>query len=243
MWDSSIVTRSTPTPVVIFGAGGLAREVAWAVSTPGAELHWQDGHRSSPDLVGYLDDRSESYGTDINGRRVRGGAEWIADQPGHAVIVAVGNSGVRKQIVQRLRDMGVTFPSVLAVDTVFGDEVVIGEGVIAFPGVVVTTNVCIGDFVLLNPHVSISHDGVIGSYCSLGPGVTLAGDVHVGEGSDLGTNASAIPGVRIGSNVVLGAGACVVRDLPDNVTAVGVPARVVESSYQEKVQGTHGQNS
>ena len=38
-----------------------------------------------------------------------------------------------------------------------------------------------------------------------------------------------MPGVTIGDNVVIGAGAIVVRDIPDNSVAVGVPAKVIES--------------
>ena len=33
--------------------------------------------------------------------------------------------------------------------------------------------------------------------------------------------------VRIGCDVIVGAGAAVVRDLPDGVTAMGVPARTL----------------
>jgi maltose O-acetyltransferase len=38
-----------------------------------------------------------------------------------------------------------------------------------------------------------------------------------------------MPGVTIGSNVVIGAGAVVVKDIPDNVVAVGNPCRVVRA--------------
>jgi maltose O-acetyltransferase len=37
------------------------------------------------------------------------------------------------------------------------------------------------------------------------------------------------PGVTIGTNSVVGAGAVVVRDLPANVVAVGIPARVIRT--------------
>ncbi len=216
--------------MVVFGAGGLAREVAWLLGSPGTRLHWADGSVASAILVvGHLDDREELHGTQVNGRTVLSGSRWLSDHPGHAVVVAVGNTSARRSIVDRLRHTGATFPAVLAAGTITGDGSTFGQGSIVLPGVVITTNVRVGDFVLLNPQVSISHDGVVGGYCSLGPGVRLAGNVEVGEGSDLGTSASAIPGTCIGRNVILGAGACVVQDLPDNVTAVGVPARVVRS--------------
>lgn len=231
MWDSSNVTTNDPTPVVVFGAGGLAREVAWLLSSPGSCLRWPDGRTTTDiELLGHLDDRAEMHGVRVNDREILGGADWLEDHPGHAVVVAVGHTGARRNIVERLGRGGATFPAAVAEGTVTGDQSTIGEGAIIFPRVVITTNVRIGDFVLLNPLVSVSHDCVVGNYCSLGPGVRLAGNVHVDEGSDLGTNSSAIPGVRIGRNVILGAGACVVRDLPDNVTAVGVPARVIHNS-------------
>ena len=36
-----------------------------------------------------------------------------------------------------------------------------------------------------------------------------------------------VPGVTIGKNAVIGAGSVVVKDIPDNVLAVGNPARVI----------------
>jgi maltose O-acetyltransferase len=45
----------------------------------------------------------------------------------------------------------------------------------------------------------------------------------------LGGGAIVLAGVTIGENTVVGAGAVVTRDLPRNVVAVGVPARVTRS--------------
>ncbi|MCF0236235.1 MAG: sugar O-acetyltransferase, partial [Bacteroidaceae bacterium] len=51
--------------------------------------------------------------------------------------------------------------------------------------------------------------------------------VHIGHNVWIGGGVTILPGVTIGNNVTIGAGSVVVHDLPDNVVAVGNPARVV----------------
>ena len=68
----------------------------------------------------------------------------------------------------------------------------------------------------------------------ISPGAHLAGNVKVGELSHIGIGASVIQGVKIGRNVIIGAGAVVINDIPDSVTAVGVPARVIK--HHERAQ-------
>ena len=82
----------------------------------------------------------------------------------------------------------------------------------------------------LNTVCSIDHDDQLGGGVHVCPGARLAGEVQVGARSWIGIGACVIQQVRIGSDVTVGAGAVVVRDLPDGVTAVGVPARVFPRS-------------
>ncbi|NUT00772.1 MAG: hexapeptide transferase, partial [Sphingomonas sp.] len=70
------------------------------------------------------------------------------------------------------------------------------------------------------------HDCDIGRAAHIAPGCALAGCVTVGDRTFLGAGTSVIPGVTIGEDSMIGAGSVVVRDLPDRVTALGVPARV-----------------
>jgi acetyltransferase-like isoleucine patch superfamily enzyme len=53
--------------------------------------------------------------------------------------------------------------------------------------------------------------------------------IVVGEGAWLGAGAKILDGVEIGRNAVIGAGAVVRASVPDGATAVGVPARVVQT--------------
>jgi serine O-acetyltransferase len=76
---------------------------------------------------------------------------------------------------------------------------------------------------------------VIGDNCSILQGVTLGGtgkadeDRHpkIGNGVLIGAGAKVIGNIRIGDFARIGAGSVVIKDVPDRVTVVGVPARIV----------------
>jgi serine acetyltransferase len=61
------------------------------------------------------------------------------------------------------------------------------------------------------------------------PTCNISGEVKIGEANFWGTGAKVINQVKVGNNVNIGAGAVVTKDIPDDVTAVGVPAKVVKS--------------
>jgi serine O-acetyltransferase len=100
---------------------------------------------------------------------------------------------------------------------------VIGRGAVFGPGLVLvhSLGVVINTAVRGGGHVVLEHQVTIGAERHRAP--TLGDDVFVGAG------AKVIGAVRIGSRVRIGANAVVVTDIPDGVTAVGVPARAVRS--------------
>lgn len=50
---------------------------------------------------------------------------------------------------------------------------------------------------------------------------------RLGNNIFIGSGAKILGGIKIGNNVKIGANAVVIKDVPDNVTVVGIPARVV----------------
>jgi acetyltransferase-like isoleucine patch superfamily enzyme len=52
--------------------------------------------------------------------------------------------------------------------------------------------------------------------------------IKIGSNVWIGANAIILPGVSIGNGTVLGAGAVVTKSLPENVVAVGNPARIIK---------------
>lgn len=49
----------------------------------------------------------------------------------------------------------------------------------------------------------------------------------IGDGAYIGPHTCIVEGVKIGNNATIGAGSIVTKDIPENATAAGVPARVL----------------
>lgn len=81
---------------------------------------------------------------------------------------------------------------------------------------------------LINTGAQIHHETNIGKYSVVNPGAILLGAAQLGEFCFIGAHATVLPGVRIGNHVTVGAGAVVIRDIPDGVTVVGVPGRILD---------------
>lgn len=143
------------------------------------------------------------------------------------VIVAIGNNAVRAEKLRWLSDMSAPLVTLVHPSAVISRYAELGIGTVVMPGVVVNVSSRIGDGVILNTGCSIDHDCVIGSHAHISPGARLAGGVQVGEQSWVGIGTAVKQLVKIGQRVTVGAGAVVVTDLPDDITALGVPARPV----------------
>lgn len=207
--------------MVTIGAGGHGAEVATYAG--GLQLPlagtFDDGKPAGPwhvtTVLGALDELSEFCGAH--------------DEVQY--ITAFGSNSVRRDVVRRIDAMRIPNLrpfSLLHPTSWCGTDVAVGAGTLLAPGTLATTRTRIGAHCILNVKASVSHDCVIEDYCNVNPAATLCGDVHLGVGAYIGAGAVVIEKRRIGAWSVVGAGSVVTRDLPEGVTAVGVPARIIK---------------
>lgn len=145
------------------------------------------------------------------------------------VVVAIGRNDIRCLKLTELSSVGAPLISVIHPTATISRYATIGIGSVIFAGVVVNMDAVIGVGAILNTGCSIDHDCLLDDYVHISPGARVAGNVHIGRCTWIGIGASVKHSINIGSNVRVGASAAVVRDVADNMTVIGVPAKAIET--------------
>lgn len=160
--------------------------------------------------------------------------ENIASYPN--CFVAIGNNSTRLQKLSELELLGAKFPVLIHPKATVSHHVKIDKGSVIMANAVINPFVTLGKGIIVNTSSTVDHDCVLADGVHISPGVSVAGTVSVGPGSWIGIGAAVKQCVQIGSNVVVGAGAVVVNDIPDGVTAIGVPAKFQIETIGKKLE-------
>lgn len=207
----------------VIGSGGHGKVVASLLQSLGYRI----------DSI--LDDDHKKWGKSVLSVPVDGPIEKLRDFRSSHAVIGIGNNSIRLMIAGKYED--IDWIPAIHPHTWIHDSVTIGAGSVIFAGSIVQPDTVIGKHCIINTGVTVDHDCHIRDGVHLAPGCHLAGGVTVGKGAFLGVGVSVIPGCSIGKNTIVGAGASIVSDLPDDVVAVGVPAKPIRSLLQEKKEG------
>lgn len=204
--------------VFIYGAGGHARVVIDLLEQIGIKVR----------VV--LDDNKELDGRTILGYPIRHTVnvfDTLLDEGIDHGIVSIGDNRIRQRQAASIEANGFKLITAIHPSAVISQHASIGTGTVIMANAVVNPCCKIGNNVIINTGSVIDHDGIICDAAHIAPGVSISGTVIVGERTMIGTGTSVINNVEIGSDTLIGAGAAVISDIPKQVKAVGVPAKVV----------------
>jgi sugar O-acyltransferase (sialic acid O-acetyltransferase NeuD family) len=209
--------RMDKPKIYIIGAGGFAREVLNVYIDSGRE----------DEVLGFLEENCTRVGKLLNGKPIYDiSVLENSDRERIKLICGIGTP-LRKRLIEYTKELGYRYDTIIHPNVVKSRWVTIGEGCIICAGNIITSQVTIGDFTIVNLDCTIGHDVTIGKYTNISPGVHISGRVSIGDECFIGTGAAIVPNVSIGNGCFIGAGAVVTKDIPDNVLAVGVPAKPI----------------
>jgi len=211
------MTISPASPrIFVYGASGHGKVVADILRAQGVAV------------AGFIDDQPQDS-AEILGLKVLGDGKWLAEQASQgpvAVTLGIGSNPDRQRIADQCAASGIQLLTAVHPSAVVAPSAQIGAGVVIMAAAVVNPDAHIGRGAILNTGVIVEHDCHVGEFAHLSPNAAMGGGAKIGSLSWLGMGASIIHGVAVGSKTIIGAGAVVVREIPDEVMAMGVPARV-----------------
>jgi sugar O-acyltransferase (sialic acid O-acetyltransferase NeuD family) len=213
--------------VFVYGGGGHGKVVADILLASGGS-----------EFAGFVDDREERRGTRVIGFPVLGDGQWLRQEASYsriAVALGVGENRCRQVLVERCSRWGVEILTLVHPAATVAQSAQLDRGTVVMAGAIINPDARVGVAVIVNSGAVVEHDVEIGDYAHVAPNAALAGAAHLGAFSHLGLGAMVLPTVHIGCYTMVGAGAVVVKDLPDQVVATGVPARIRRQLGREVV--------
>jgi len=211
--------------LVIYGAGGLGREVLALLRSSDTGGQW--------DFIGFVDD-GKPAGTRVGNSRVLGGMDWLTtEKDAVAVVMGLAEPSVKASLYEKLsRLSNVKFPVIIHPLACVDPLVSPAEGVVISAYCCISPDAVLGTCSFFNSGAQVGHDSVVGDFCSVMPSVNISGNVTIGPRTLVGAGAKILQGLKIGSNAIVGIGSVVLRDVSDGCTVIGYPAQVIKKAVK-----------
>lgn len=198
--------------VVILGASGFAKQVAWCAQ--------RTGHRVLAMIDELISEPGEWQGIPI----LSGLGEIGAAEAEFELVSAVGNAALRRHWAEKYASRA-RFATMVDESALRAPSVDIGEGSVVLHGSICSVNVSIGSHTLIGFNVSLSHDVHVGSFTHLAGGVIANGRARIGNECTIGAGAIILPDIEIGDGATVGAACLVTRNVKPGTKVVGIPGR------------------
>jgi sugar O-acyltransferase (sialic acid O-acetyltransferase NeuD family) len=207
-------------PVLIFGAGTLGK------------ITLDIFNRNNVLVYGFLDDEKSLHNTEIGEIVVLGDT----DDDGFLKIignkteafVAIGNTKIRKKIVELLNERRSTMPvNAIHDKAILSDDAMIGHGNLIMANATINPFAKITNHCIIHSGAVIDANANLGEYVTIGTGAMVNTNVEIGEGAFIGSGAVIVSGLKIGKNARIGAGSVVIENIEDNATVFGNPAKKI----------------
>lgn len=158
---------------------------------------------------------------------------WEADKI--EIAIAVGEPSVRRKLAEKVGAAGFRLCTLVHPNAKISPSAMLEEGVVVKSGAIVSCDARIRRNSFLQDCCLVGHDVHIGENTVVSSFVTCAGHVFVGSDCYLGVNACIKESTTIGSETIIGMGSVVLKNIPNEMIAMGNPARPMRVNTDKRV--------
>ncbi|MDE6300842.1 MAG: acetyltransferase [Muribaculaceae bacterium] len=202
----------------IVGARGFGREIFYLAKE-------SIGFQTEYKIAGFLDDNASALDDYKGYPSVISSVEAYEPKENDVFIVALGDVKYKKKYIDILNSKGANFYSLIHKDAYISPNTTIGKGCIVCAYVRISCDVEVGDYNTFQPFSVVGHDVKIGNGCHFNTYSFMGGFVVVEDEVTLHTGAIIHPHKVVRRNSTVGAGAVVIRNVQENSTVYGNPAK------------------
>ena len=184
-------------------------------------------------VFGFLDDRSEMHGKEIDEVLVLGSTDddgflkYIGQKC--EVFIASDDNEERRGLVKMLKDRRKVMPvNAIHKNASLARSASISHGNFIDDGVVLGAGVFVGNHNLIHAGAILEYDVKIHNYIQIGAGAVINAGVSISDDVFIGAGAIVVAGISIGKKARIGAGSIVIENVDDNSTVFGNPAKPVQ---------------
>ena len=195
--------------VFIVGAGGFAAELTEYI------VDNNNNTNKRINIKGYFDINIENYKKYDFKAPFLGNEVDYDFKEGSIVLIASGDSNLRKKVVENLQYKKIKFENFIHYSCLISRTSKIGKGNIICPNVIIGPNTVIGNFNLINYKTALPHDCEVGNLNTFSPNVQITGYCKIGNMNFFGVSSGCTPKTTIGNNNKIQAGVIVAKKVSD----------------------------
>lgn len=204
----------------IIGARGFGREV-YELATQTLQF------KKEFEIAGFLDDKEDALQNFQGYPSIISSVEAFQPTIDDVFICALGDVNYKKIYTEIILGKGGVFINLIHPSAYISPTAKLGNGCIVCAFTRISCNTNIGSYNTFQPFCSIGHDTVIENYNHFNTYSFLGGGVKIGNLVTLHTGSIIHPHKMVANNSTVGAGAVVIRNIKENITVFGNPAKKI----------------
>ena len=204
----------------IIGARGCGREVY---------DFFMKIHHTLPDVkcIGFLDDKLDALDGFEGYPPIIEPVETFVPRENDVFVCALGDPLQVKHYTSIIESKGGNFLSLISPNASIGRNTQIGDGSIILGWTAISCDIKLGRHTYMGVFSNLGHDVKVGNCCHIGAYTFLGGGVSLGDCVTCHPRVNVLPRKKIGNNSIIGTASVVIRNVKDNVTVFGIPAKQI----------------